>query len=628
MTKLKYLHAALLLCGLLFAAGCARTPAILAPASDTLETQAAQRAAVEDFTNAARLYGLAAETAQEPRRSKLLLRSADAAAQGGDLAQTQQMLDAISPQSLDEHGQAYFELLQVQALSAGKSTEEALRLLPPPASGTPPDVAAKVWALRAKLFFDDGQIGRATHALVQRDVWLLEDSAIKDNDQTIWDRLRKQPTLADTEAAEGDEITRGWFALAEIGKQVWPDRAALEQELRRWHRRYRGHPAHRHILPERFDYNPAQGTDLRIALALPLSGNFAAAATAIQNGFLAGYYASHGDQQNAAIAPTIRTYDTNQLADANSLILRMRADDISLLVGPLRKSLASEISRRPDLGMPALTLNYTENSTPPPNFYQFGLAPEDEARAAAEQALATGMQTAIALVPEGDWGARILDAFRNSFQSGGGELVDYDRFNPKSQDHAAPIKRLLRYGQQAAPAETADGNTETSRRRGVDFIFLAAQPVQARQIRQQLRFFYASRLPVLATSHVYSGTPNRARDGDLEGLMFADMPWVLGGAAAVEARRSRARDLWPAAEKRYPRLFAMGYDAWLLAAEISRENPQPGFILDGNTGSLYLQEDGSIQRKLDWAQFKRGKPVAVPRAEPTPIIQTSAPENF
>ncbi|WP_404854442.1 penicillin-binding protein activator, partial [Escherichia coli] len=43
--------------------------------------------------------------------------------------------------------------------------------------------------------------------------------------------------------------------------------------------------------------------------------------------------------------------------------------------------------------------------------FQFGLAAEDEARAVASRAWGDGMRRAVALVPRGEWGDRVLAAF-------------------------------------------------------------------------------------------------------------------------------------------------------------------------------------------------------------------------
>ncbi len=68
---------------------------------------------------------------------------------------------------------------------------------------------------------------------------------------------------------------------------------------------------------------------------------------------------------------------------------------------------------------------------------------------------------------------------------------------------------------------------ESRRRQDVDFIFLSALSQAGRQIKPTLAFYYASDLPVYATSHIYSGEPAKTRDQDLNGISFTSMPWTL-----------------------------------------------------------------------------------------------------
>ena len=57
--------------------------------------------------------------------------------------------------------------------------------------------------------------------------------------------------------------------------------------------------------------------------------------------------------------------------------------------------------------MPTLALNFATNDTTfLSSFYQFALAPEDEARTIARAAIAAGAKTAIAFVPSNQRGYR------------------------------------------------------------------------------------------------------------------------------------------------------------------------------------------------------------------------------
>ena len=42
--------------------------------------------------------------------------------------------------------------------------------------------------------------------------------------------------------------------------------------------------------------------------------------------------------------------------------------------------------------------------------------------------------------------------------------------------------------------------------------------------------------------------------------------------------------------------------------------------MDGATGRLYLAADGQVHRRLSWAQFQRGEPVALPAISELEIV--------
>ena len=265
--------------------------------------------------------------------------------------------------------------------------------------------------------------------------------------------------------------------------------------------------------------------------------------------------------------------------------------------------------------VPVLALNQIDSTEPIDlPLYQFGLAPEDEARQVAERLVAEGRDQVIALVPDSPWGARVMAAFAEHFSALGGTLLTTGRYAPDSVDFKGPIQETLNLDDSRNRHRALERllgqklQYEARRRQDVEAFFLLAFPEQARLIRPQLRFYRAADIPVFSTSHVFSANPNAALDGDMEGLMFCDMPWVLDQAGDWSERRERLAALWPERSNRYQRLFALGFDAYEVVPWLDTLT-LPGFgYFPGATGVLTLDNTRALHRTLEWAQFRRGVP--------------------
>jgi outer membrane PBP1 activator LpoA protein len=286
------------------------------------------------------------------------------------------------------------------------------------------------------------------------------------------------------------------------------------------------------------------------------------------------------------------------------------------VVGPLLRGNVSGIAKQGLLPVPVLTLNYLpDHVEAPAGLYQFALAPEDEARSAAARAAADGAQRAIALYPNNDWGRRVATSFADEFEASGGHLLAHRSYQTASQDFSVEIEGLMGLSQSVQRYQRLRANIggplqfDPRRRQDVEAIFLAADAKAGRLIKSQLKFHYSGNLPVYSTSFIYS--MDGRSDSDLNGVMFADTPWLLAPPAWISDMPDVYNEFWPG-ERRLTRLHAMGFDAYHLAIELFASR---GGVLDeivGATGRLYLDLDGRIHRKLAWAQFERGEPVALP----------------
>jgi uncharacterized protein len=342
----------------------------------------------------------------------------------------------------------------------------------------------------------------------------------------------------------------------------------------------------------------------QIALLLPVSGNHADSSTSIREGFFAGFYQSN----SSGAKPNIRVYDTNT-GNVQNTYRQAVEDGADFVVGPLAKEEVRQLSMMPasQLKAPVLALNtHPSARQASSNFVQFSLAPEAEAEQIAEKARQLGYQTAGIIVPDNAWGKRIASAFSNHWQRQGGTVRSTVYSNP-SQDQSAAVRRLLGVKEpsgekrRSGPKDPMQDKPQIA----LDFIMMAAPPDQARQLKPLFGFYFADNIPVLATSSIYGGSPNAARDSDLNGILFLDMPSMLNPQRTRELQ-SLAAEHGSKQSNQSNRLFAMGLDAYALTnrPDVLQGNGQYA----GATGNLSLGANNELERQLQWAKFRGGVP--------------------
>jgi hypothetical protein len=299
--------------------------------------------------------------------------------------------------------------------------------------------------------------------------------------------------------------------------------------------------------------------------------------------------------------------------DAIAAYQQAITDGAQFIIGPLRKDAVQALATRPQLTVPILALNQIEDpSVFNPSLYQFGLAPEDEAREVARLAWHEGFTRTIALLPNTEWGERVYAAFAAEWQQLGGVILEAERYDTARTDHGKIISSVLNLDSSKARKQRLSSHLgrklefEPRRRQDVDFVFLIASSRQARLIRPQLRFYRASALPVYTTSRVYSGTPDADKDADMNGIIFCDMPWTLESGGNWDHLHRTINASWPGNASRYGRLYALGIDAYRLTPYLG-SNMFAAY--HGVTGNLSLASQGHISRSLRCAKFSHGLPV-------------------
>ncbi|KXS51086.1 MAG: LppC family lipoprotein [Marinobacter sp. T13-3] len=89
-------------------------------------------------------------------------------------------------------------------------------------------------------------------------------------------------------------------------------------------------------------------------------------------------------------------------------------------------------------------------------------------------------------------------------------------------------------------------------------------------------------------------------------MNFTDIPWVLEPELAL---RNEASKHFSNTQGQLGRLFAMGADAWQISKRLPLLRQIEGASIDGLTGTLTMDPDGSIHRHQLWARFRNGEAV-------------------
>lgn len=591
-------------------------PATQAPASHAQLARQAQALATQGkHAGAARRYNQLASQLKGPRQIDMRLNAAEQWLLAGQPRNAAETLDTLHGRSLQPPQQTRLDLARARILVLQGHGQQALSHLSMSPQSLPAAQAATLLNLRARAQALTGNLAAAVQALVQRAGYLTSDRQKAANNRRIWSLLQKhRQALAQLSIPPGtSQTTRGWLELARIAQSRWAQAKGFRQALASWQQRYPEHPANAQILPEvRKTFAQRFTWPTPIGLLLPLSGRYQRAAQAIEDGFMAAYYDA---RQGQGPRPELHVYDIGDYADdVVDAYRQARQDGMQFIVGPLSKSAVANLLQNAQISVPVLALNETRQpGLSNPRVFQFGLSPEDEARQAAERAVLDGHYQAISLVPQGNWGQRVGQAFAKRFTQLGGTVLATQSYDPSRHDYSGAIEHVLHLDQSENRRnllEHAIGRRvkfQPRRRQDVDMIFLAAFPQQARLMRPQLQFFHAAHLPVYATSQVFSGVVNPAADRDVDGIMFPDMPWTLEPQSyPVEQTLTR---LWGGLFRHNKRLFALGYDAYRLIPLLQGQHPGFTGYFPGATGQLYVGKNQHIYRQLLWAQFRNGKPV-------------------
>jgi uncharacterized protein len=450
------------------------------PSADRAQSLARQG----DHAGAARIYeALAAENTGTERNALLILamRGHLRAREAGDAAR---VLATIAPPLTPE--QAFErQLLGIELALARSQPQQAWQQLAAISEPRAAPAVLRYLELKQKAAFAAGRPADGVRAEMARERWLTNNAeriaarrellgALRDASER---GIKVEPRTA------ADRTIRGWLELAALAAAAARSPGAAQPDIEAWRSRYPNHPADEAVRRELLGQEPMRPGErvAHVALLLPLSGRTSSAAGSVREGFMTAYYQTPASQR-----PRVRVYDTAEISAAEAIMSAVR-EGAELIVGPLTRD---EVTAAADLAIPrppVLALNFLPLERPAPEeFYQFALSPEDEAREVARRVISDGKRRGVVLVPEGDWGTRVLTAFQQELTAGGGFLLGSGAFDATRTDYAAEITQVLRISDSRSRHRRLESilggklQFEPRRRGDIEFIFPATPASIAR----------------------------------------------------------------------------------------------------------------------------------------------------
>lgn len=500
-----------------------------------------------------------------------------------------------------------------------RNAQAALAALPDPFQVENPLHRARLYEARAQAYNILQDPDNELIARIELENQLSDDAIVQKSHEQIWQLLTTQPlsTMRRMTTNVRGDIYQGWIELALAHAAAGIDDTKRRSSIADWQGRFPVHPANPNFVdalyaPSDFDINIDGKPINQIAVLLPLSGSSTAAvAAAIRDGIVA---ASYQQSQDTLQTPLLRFYDVGdnpgyvRTAYQNAI-----NDGADAIIGPLRKQAVAAVVSQREVPVPTLTLNNVESTGlggSTNNVIQFGLAPEDEARAAASRATALSLKNAIILQADDSRGDREARAFQDAMYLYGGDVVHIEVLPKDQYDYSEQIKEALAITKSDVRFKTLSRTIgeklffEPSIRNDVDVIFLAITSEQARSVRPQLDFFHARGVIRLGTSRVASLDDDAKKNKDLNTIYYPDAPWVLRESLSKDPLRNTIIDTFSGAQGAYAKLYALGADSYQLITSLNELGR--GARLNGYTGGLELSPEGRINRYLDWAQYVDG----------------------
>ena len=420
----------------------------------------------------------------------------------------------------------------------------------------------------------------------------------------IWRQLAIQ-TFSKLQACKEstDGVLAGWCHLAHSNRLFQNNSMAQKTQFGIWKTTHLDHPAAL-VTPSWFKQSVDNLTPTRVAILLPLQGQYKGPSSTFLDGFMEAYYKLHQQENSSPL--NLKIHDTS-LVSIEQAYSDALAEGAEIVIGGIRESEVQVLMNMPTLAVPTISLNRieTDSINQSLNLFQFGNSERDEMEQISEKAWNKGHRSVFLIAPDQNWGQQATAYFARLWKAKGGRVVSSSLYSDSVKDFTKFLKPPLQIdlsekrGVQLKRFVNSRVIFTARRRQDIDFVVLLGYPDRARQIKPALEFLYASGLPVYSSSKIYNGIQRSDLNRDLSGIKFTAMPWTFLGHLTTELSSDTAM------HTAYRQLYAMGYDAFLVHRNLDNLQLEGKIPLFGSTGILSL-ENGIIKRQAQWGEFQQG----------------------
>ena len=378
------------------------------------------------------------------------------------------------------------------------------------------------------------------------------------------------------------------------------------------------------------NYGPAGQLSRRIALVLPLSGQYSGIGADLLDAATLALFDIGGERMELAVADSQGTPE-----GAANAVRQVLAAQPDLIVGPLfaqEVTAAAPIAEQAGIPMIALSSDLTVAR---PGVYLLGIAPEQQIDRVVAHAAQQGFLRFAVLAPQNAFGRRMAGAMERAVAQSGGQVVQRAFYNPDGLGIEDTVRELTRYKARQADLEAqiaelrlrgdevslaAIARLEEMEAAGTvsfDALLIPESGSLLRELSAWLGYYDVNPNQVRLLGLASWNDPSLLREPVLRGAWYAMTPQDRMGW--FNGRFEAAYGSTP------PAVAALAYDAMALAAGLSRGGGGQGDFSEaavtdwrgfsGVEGVFRFDSDGIPERGLVVMEIQPGGAVV---ADPAP----------